>query len=211
MQVALEPHSPADLNDRATRSPNQEDITQLVANAIGGSERAWCELYRRYNSLISSTAQSFRLTEVNREDVNQNVWLQLVLHIKDLREPRALSGWIVTTTRNEALKIIGRSRRCEPADPLSDARLHQVDETQPDENLNRAEQRRAVHALIGELRPEHQELFRLLLADPHLSYAEIGRRLGIPVGSIGPTRARCLTRLRACSALNALSPATMAA
>jgi len=211
MQVALETQPSFDLDNPATRTVNQTDITLLVANAIRGSQSAWRELYQRYDSLISSTARQFRLSDGNLEDLHQSVWLQLVLHLKDLREPRALPGWIVTTTRNEALKIIRCNWRCELADPLTDPRLHQVDDTQPDENLNRSERQGALHAVIGELRPEHQELLRLLLADPQLSYAEISRRLGIPVGSIGPTRARCLSRLRVSSALSSVGPAAMAA
>jgi len=211
MHDALESYPSRDITEPAARSNTPGDITSLVAGAIGGSESAWRELYRRYDCLISSTGRQYRLTDGNREDLNQSVWLQLVLHLKDLREPCALPGWIVTTTRNEALKIIRRNQRCELADPLSDARLHRVDDTEPDENLSRTERRRALHAVIGELRPQHQKLFHLLLADPQLSYAEISLRLGIPVGSIGPTRARCLSRLRASPALTGLSPAALAA
>ena len=210
MEDAVE--SPAPFAEHNWTMPAVEltEVTPLIADAIAGDQRAWRELHRRYSPLIGVTARKFRLSASNVDDVSQTVWLRLLMHMKDLREPRALPGWIVTTTRNEALRMLRSDRWSEPADPMADSRLQVVDRAEPDESLHRMERRRAVRAVIGELLPQHRELFRLLLADPQPSYSEISDRLGIPIGSIGPTRARCLARLRGTSALQALQAADAA-
>lgn len=121
-----------------------------------------------------------------------------------VREPRALPGWIVTTTRNEALRTLSAQRRVEPADPQVDDRLDTVNNEDLATNLLRAEQRQAVRAGLEELRSEHRELL-LLVSDSEISYRQISRRLGMPTGSIGPTRARCLQKLRDTTAVQALA------
>lgn len=187
-----------------------ERIEIVIAAAIDGSQSAWRVLHQRFASLIISTSHHYGLSTSDVDDVSQTVWLRLVLHLKDIREPRALPGWIVTTTRNESIRALSAGRRAEPVDPMADPRLQQVDHAEPDENLHRVERRQTLYSVLGELRPRHRELFRLLLADPQVSYSEISRRLGIPAGSIGPTRARCLDQLRATNAVRAMSMTAMA-
>lgn len=162
-----------------------------------GHQGAWRELYRRFNPLVIAIAQSFRLPPASIEDVSQTVWGILVTHLGKIREPRALPSWIVTTTRNEVCRTLREDARCAPSDPMSDSRLERVDNAEPGANIYRAELRRELDELIDELDTGHRQLIRLLMADPQLSYAEISRQLRIPVGSIGPTRSRCLARLRA--------------
>jgi len=187
----------------ASRSP--DDLPALVAASLAGDQSAWNNLVRRLSPLVSSVSRRYRLSETDIDDVGQNVWLSLLEHLKDIREPRALPGWIVTTTKNESLRILSAHRRIVPVDPQVDTRLDRVEQVEPDANLLRMERYRAVHSGLGELRPEQRELLSLFLTDQAMSYRQIGRELGIPVGSIGPTRARGLERLQATMAVQALA------
>lgn len=172
------------------------DVALLIADAIAGDKRAWQLLHRRYAPLVAGTAARFRLHNSDVEDVSQMVWLKLVRGLKDIRQPDALPGWIITTTRREALRVLRTNRLSLPVDPLVDPRLLLVGAFAPDENLQGTDRWRKLQSMIGDLKPVHRELIRLLFTDPQVSYSEISRRLGIPIGSIGPTRARCLRRLR---------------
>ena len=191
--------------DRHSAEPGP--LIDLVEAAARGDRQAWKVLYERYAPLISSVCRRYGLAGSDADDVSQAVWLLLVQHLNRLREPSALPGWIGTTTKNEALRVLKARRRIEPADPMADSRFLSTDRPELDEDLIRADQRRALRQGLRQLRPEHRELMLLLLADPHLSYHEISRRLGIPVGSIGPTRARCLRRLRASTEVHAMTAA----
>jgi RNA polymerase sigma factor (sigma-70 family) len=188
--------------DNTSRFPS--DLPELVAAAVSGNRAAWNSLVERFAPLITSVIRRFRLTESDADDVRQNTWLRLVEHLEGIREPRALPGWIVTTTRNEALRVLSARRRVEPADPQIDDRLDTINNEDLATNLLLAERRQAVRAGLAELRSEHRELL-LLVSDPEISYRQISRRLGIPTGSIGPTRARCLQKLRDTTTLRALA------
>ena len=153
--------------------------------------------------MIRATARSYRLNERDAEDVGQTVCMRLVENLSRIREPQALPKWIMTTTRNESLRVATSSRRTVPVDPLSNA----IDDIGSaaliidDHELLLAEQSRALRAGLAELPAAQRDLLLLLCEDQTLSYREIGRRLAMPVGSIGPTRARGLARLRSSSAL----------
>jgi len=196
MEQSERPQHPE--SERAGRpdAPARGEILQIIRDAIAGHEGAWRELYRCYNPLIVSVARQYRLSADAVEDVSQNVWGRLVTHLGGIREPLALPGWIVTTTRNEALRVHRSDGRSTPIDPQTDPRLERVDRADPSENLLRSEQVRELEAMVAELKVGQRRLVRLFLADPQPSYAQISEQLGIPVGSIGPTRARCLAQLR---------------
>ncbi|MGH3794711.1 MAG: RNA polymerase sigma factor [Pseudonocardiaceae bacterium] len=181
-----------------------EHVTDLVQAAAGGDEDAWCRLVERYLPLVRAVIRSYGLSGENADDVSQTLWLRLVEHLKDIREPRALPGWIKTTTRNECLQLLRAAQRTVPVGPSVDScALPQVDRGL-DEDLLRAERHHALLQALAEL-PDHQRnMLILLAADPPLPYEEIARRLGIPRGSIGPTRARALRRLRECDAISAM-------
>lgn len=173
---------------------------QLVAGANGGDERAWNEIVRRHAALVISRIRQFRLTPEHAEDVAQTVWLKLLEHLTDLREPDALPGWIATTTRNECIRMVNLYRRSIPVDP-QEGELDAGIVVDLDEGMLRVERNRALRDGLAEL-PEHQrELLILLASDPPLSYAEIAERLGVPIGTIGPTRGRGLARLRRTTAI----------
>jgi RNA polymerase sigma factor (sigma-70 family) len=174
-------------------------VPALVQAAEQGDQAAWKALVDRYTPLVGSVIQRFRLRGYDAEDVVQTVWLRLVEHLRDLREPRALPMWIITITRNECLRLLRTSQRSQPFDPTDERETVECAETpELDARLLRAERHQALLAAFAEL-PDHQrELLLLLVAETPVPYSEISRRLGIPVGSIGPTRARALERLRAC-------------
>ncbi|WP_433393615.1 RNA polymerase sigma factor [Micromonospora sp. KLBMP9576] len=179
----------------------------LVAAASCGAEWAWGELVRRYTPLVLSVIRSYGLDQVDAADVNQTVWLRAVEHLGRLREPNALPAWLITTARRECHRLLRHGRRTQPFDPYDDsvdahvgARLL-VDPVTPDDGLLRAERQQALREAFAQLAPRCRRLLVLLMADPPVSYREIGARLGMPVGSVGPTQARCLHKLRTCPAL----------
>lgn len=174
----------------------------LVAAAAGGDESAWTELVRRYTPLVYAVIRGHDLGGADAADVNQTVWLRLVEHLDQVRKPEALAGWLAVTTRRECYRMSRLGRRTQPVDP-SGGTLDAYHGTSPaaDEDLLRAERRRALREGFAQLPPRCQQVLSMLTADPPLSYREAAERLGVPVGSIGPTQARCLRRLRACAAL----------
>ena len=189
--------------DNTLRFPS--DLPELVAAAVSGNRAAWNSLVERFEPLVTSVIRRFRLNESDADDVRQNTWLRLVEHLKDLREPRALPGWIATTTRNEALRVLSARRRVEPVDPHVDARLDTFNKQELVANLLLAERRKAVHGGLAKLQAAQRDLLMLLFADPEVSYRQISRRLGMPIGSIGPTRARCLQKLKDTTDVRALA------
>jgi RNA polymerase sigma factor (sigma-70 family) len=145
----------------------------------------------------------YRLSNHDIEDVGQNVWLLLVEQLGKLREPAALPGWLATTTARECLRVVTAASKAERLGTgLDDSALF-VDDAVIDEEILVAERNAALRAAFAELQPRCQQLLSMLLSDPPHSYAEIHKELGIPVGSIGPQRARCLERMRRSSALAA--------
>jgi RNA polymerase sigma factor (sigma-70 family) len=185
-------------------------VTALVTGATAGDQRAWNGLVERYAPLVWSICQRYRLDRQDVDDVGQSVWLLLVEKIGSIREPAALPGWLATTTHRECLRLLRASRRHEhsglppedqmPADPQAATIEQEVIAAERDAELR---------AAFGEMPRKCRELLSLLLSDPPRPYAEISAALGIAVGSIGPTRARCLEHLRRSAHLDALveSPA----
>lgn len=179
------------------------DVTELVTAAAAGDQGAWNDLVDRYLPLVVSVIRRYRMNERDGEDVSQTVWLRLVEHLGTLREPRALPSWIVTTTKNEALRVLRARQASIPVDPQADGTLERPAAGEIDLDLLSTERRQAVRDGLAELTATQRELLLLLVADPPVGYEEIGRRLDMPVGSIGPTRARCLRKLRESAALRA--------
>ncbi|MGH3178425.1 MAG: RNA polymerase sigma factor [Streptosporangiaceae bacterium] len=177
-------------------------VTDLVTRAMHGDEQAWDALVERYAPLVWSICRRYRLSDADVHDVSQSVWLGLVNHLGKLRDPGALPGWLATTTR----------RQCGKARHAAQAAGNVLDTGDiPDEQARMAEQELLVaerHATLREavtrLSPNCQRLIAILIEDPPVPYAQISARLGIPVGSIGPCRGRCLDKLRRNPAIAAL-------
>jgi RNA polymerase sigma factor (sigma-70 family) len=170
-------------------------VADLVTRASNGENQAWDALVERYAPLIWSICRRYQLGGADAEDVAQAVWLKLVDHLDHLRTPAALPGWLSTTARRECgrvLRVAGRSRAWERvAENIPDTQTATAEE-----ELLAAERHAALREAFTWLPPGCQRLLALLMEDPPLPYAEIGARLGIPTGSIGPNRSRCLDRLR---------------
>jgi RNA polymerase sigma factor (sigma-70 family) len=178
-------------------------VVALVTRASGGDQEAWYELVDRYAPLVYTICTRYRLSNHDIEDVGQNVWLLLVEQLGKLREPAALPGWLATTTARECLRVVTAASRTEWLGTGLDDSMVFVDDAMIDEEILVAERNAALRAAFAELPPRCQQLLSMLISDPPHSYADIHAELGIPVGSIGPQRARCLDRLRRSDALAA--------
>lgn len=180
-------------------------VGALVEAATRGDARAWESLVDRYASLVWSVCRRHRLSSEDAADVSQTVWLRLVEQLGALREPQAVAGWLVTTTRRECLRVAAERHRLVPSDLNGELDLpDDAERTATDRKLLQAEREEALLVAFAEL-PEHcQRLLAMLVSDVPRPYSEIGATLNMPVGSIGPTRGRCLERLRRCPALAAV-------
>lgn len=176
-------------------APAKENPADLVTAAAGSDARAWEALLAQYSRMVGSIARSCGLSEADVADVRQTVWLRLLEHVGRLRNPERVGSWLATTTRNEAMRLARQRRLTTP--------MEGVDALAADEpsdcgsRVETDERRTQVRALVATLPVRQQALLEQLMADPQPSYAEIATSLGIPVGSIGPTRQRSLRTLRA--------------
>ena len=148
----------------------------------------------RYTSLLWSIARSYGLPAPDAADAVQTTWLRLLEHLDQIADPERLPGWLATTTRRECLHA---SRRIDRRAGAS-FDLLEIPDGAPgvDAGLLRDERDAALWCALGKLDEFCRRLLRVLIADPAPSYAEVSAALGIKVGSIGPTRARCLAKLR---------------
>ena len=176
------------------------DVADLLASAARGDQGAWNALVQRYMPLVYSVTRKLNLTQPEAEDVSQTVWLKLIEHLDSIKTPAALPGWIATTTRNAAISALRSGRRTQPVDPAPGGMLDRTSTSHNVENdVMRFEQFQALRSAIDQLRPDYRQLILLMLDDPPHSYEEIGELMGIPATSVGPTRARCLKKLRSSS------------
>ena len=180
-------------------------VTDLVTRAQDGDQQAWDALVDRYAPLIWSICRRYRLGGADAEDAAQAVWLRLVDQLDKIRDPAAIAGWLATTTRRECCRALRATRRPQAAWPLPDAKAIPDQQARTaEQELLAAERHAALRAALADLTPRERQLIAVLTADPPVPYAEISARLGIPVGSIGPTRGRCLDKLRRHPAIAAL-------
>lgn len=176
-------------------------VIALVERAVNSDQSAWNDIVERYAPLVWSICTRYRLNDADIEDVGQTVWLLLVEHLGKLREPAALPGWLVTTTHRECQRALTAARKTEGAGAKLDDALLIVDGTVIEQEILAAERNAALRQALRELPPRCQQLLTMLISDPPRSYTEISATLQIPIGSIGPQRARCLERLRRTAAL----------
>jgi RNA polymerase sigma factor (sigma-70 family) len=179
-------------------------VVALVVRAKAGDQVAWDEIVERYAPLVYGICTRYRLSRHDIEDVGQTVWLLLVEHLDKLREPAALPGWLATTTARECLRVVAAANKTELRRNERDESTWFVDDKAIDEEILMAERNAGLRAGFAELPASCQQLLSMLISDPPSSYASIHDALGIPVGSIGPQRARCLDRLRRSNAFLAL-------
>jgi len=167
-------------------------LERMIAAAATGDQSAWSAIVHRFSGRIARVARGYGLNAYQADDVAQETWLRLYHNLERVREPRALGAWVDTTARRECLRALRGTRREE----LTDEELG-VDDIAPDETDAELEERRAALTRALANLPEHQRvLMECLLAESEPSYADVASELGIPIGSIGPTRGRCVERLR---------------
>jgi RNA polymerase sigma factor (sigma-70 family) len=187
------------VDSRFEKAPGHDgtlDVAQLVRRAAAGDRGAWEGLVDQYSRLIWAMTREFKLAESDAADVVQATWLRILEHINRIEYPERIGSWLATTARHECLRHLAAKKRVtlvQDDDAFSGAVDHQPD---VDERLLADERAQAVRAALSTLPSRSQRLLELLMADPPASYIEISAQLGLPIGSIGPTRGRCLERLR---------------
>jgi RNA polymerase sigma factor (sigma-70 family) len=170
------------------------DVRAVVRAANDGDRAAWNALVAHYSGLIWAVARAHRLGDADAADVFQTTWLRLVEHLEDIRNPDGLGAWLATTARHECLRVLRVGQRhvltdgFDLPDEAGDAAL--------DARLLTGERDAAIWRAFSELSARCGRLLRMLVADPPPSYEEVGAALDMPIGSIGPTRGRCLQQLR---------------
>jgi RNA polymerase sigma factor (sigma-70 family) len=178
-----------------SRDPEADVVAALVADAAAGSQQAWDGLVARYNRLVWAVARSFRLAEPDAADVVQTTWLRLVEHLGAVQQPERLGSWLGTTARREALRVA--KARGEAVNRQTHE-LTVVPDGAPsiEESLLMRERDAELYRAVLQLSDRCQQLLRVLSASPPPRYETVSEALGLPVGSIGPTRGRCLDKLR---------------
>jgi RNA polymerase sigma factor (sigma-70 family) len=181
----------------------QQDDRHLIAACLEGEVIAWETLISRYQRLIYSIPLKSRLTADDAADVFQSVCLTLYKKLATLRDHERISSWLITTTTRECWKVSARNRReAQAPDSGSDDDsnpLESIPSAAPraDEERETLERQQAVRQGVESLPERCRELLTMLFYQTdELSYADIARRMEMPVPSIGPTRARCLEKLK---------------
>jgi len=170
------------------------DVGPLVRAAATGDEGAWDALVARFSNLVWAIARNHRLCSADVAEVSQTTWMRLAEHIDRLHDPSKVGGWLATTARHEALRVLrGAGREIPMGEDLPEPASG---ERPLDDELLRTERDRGLWQAFSRLPARDQALLRLLVSDPMPSYEEIAAAMDMPLGSIGPTRARCLERLR---------------
>lgn len=181
-----------------------DDDAALVARCLKGQQAAWTVLTQRYQRLVYAIVMHMGLDEHSAADVFQTVFVRLVQHLPTLDDPSRLQAWIVTTAKREGLRQRERGRRTESISRTGDDDEDLADADFTDETPiaeQRLEELQQIHRLRAGMERLDERCRNLLMLvfrdeDERLPYDEVSRRLGVPVGSIGPTRSRCLDKLR---------------
>lgn len=178
---------------RQVSRPSREDVARLVDRAADGDQQAWRALVDEFGGLVRAVIRAYRLSEHDAADIGQNTWMRLVENLDRIRDPACVGPWLAKTARRECLGVIRRTRRHVP---LEEEVLSRPSLAEPiDEALIGREQAVAMRAALQRLGERDRALLGMLVADPRPSYDEISVSLGLAIGSIGPTRARALTKL----------------
>jgi RNA polymerase sigma factor (sigma-70 family) len=180
-----------------TTIPQEASPAELVLAAGAGDARAWDELVRRFTGLLWSICRDHRLEPADAADVVQLTWLRLLERLDSLNDPARVGGWLATTCRHECLAVIRKARRTTPSSETVELRAEP--DSPADADALRSDRDATLWEAFARLSDRCRTVLRALIADAEdgpPSYALVAQRLQMPVGSLGPTRARCLDRLR---------------
>jgi RNA polymerase sigma factor (sigma-70 family) len=164
----------------------------LLQSAALGDDGAWTEIVNRYRGLVGAVVRSYRLQDADARDAEQRTWLRLVEHRGSVRDPERLGGWLATTASRECLRILRESRALatDELDALADP------DRSVEERVVDADTVERLWKIVAQLPPRGRTIMRELFADEPRPYAEVARATGIPIGSLGPSRARLIERVR---------------
>jgi RNA polymerase sigma factor (sigma-70 family) len=171
-------------------------VAGLMRRAATGDLKAWERLVDQYARLIWSITVDFKLSESDAADVAQTTWLRLLEHIDRIEYPDRVGSWLAATARNECLRSLAARKRVVLSQDDTELGSAVVAGPEIDERILADESAQVVREALSRLPRRWQRLLEMLMADPPVPYADISDELGLPIGSIGPTRGRCLARLR---------------
>lgn len=164
----------------------------LVQSCLEGDQDAWRELVDRYGRLVFSIPRHYGLSESDAEDVFQDVFTVVHRQLSGLRDQTRLSAWLITITHRQTQRFLRRSPKDETigeeASPVDEPALEQV---------QRWEKRHLLHEAMARMDPRCRVLLEAMMKESGPNYEDLARRLGMALGSIGPTRARCFKKLEA--------------
>lgn len=201
MGVALPVHRrlpDQDFDDAAAvvKTDVVSEVAALVAAAGRGERAAWDRLVDRFAPTVWAIARSHRLSAADAADVSQTTWLRLVENLGNIERPERVGAWLATTARRESLRVLRLAGRQVPSGDDMDLVPDPTPASGPDRELAQQHRRHVMAGLVSQLPTRSQLLLRLLSSDSPLSYRDISEALDMPIGSIGPTRARALDQLR---------------
>jgi RNA polymerase sigma factor (sigma-70 family) len=187
---------------------NGDSNATLLERAAGGDQLSWRHLIDKYDGVVRSVARSFHLQTADVLDVSQTTWLRLVQHLHTIRDPERLAGWLAVTASRESLSIMRKASRhhlersieeTPDADPAVD----------PETAAAVRDAACNLWSTVAELPPGQQRLLIAMFREESDSYNDIATKCAMPIGSIGPTRARALSRLQRKLAERGLGPADL--
>jgi RNA polymerase sigma factor (sigma-70 family) len=191
-RVQARPGTPGE--PAASSSTDDAELIEVVIQARAGTDAAWEILIERFGGLVAAIARRCRLNDADVAEVSQTTWLRLVENLDRIQQPERLGAWLATTSRRESLKIATRRAVVSPSEAVF---LLADNEADPlDAGLLKEEQTLAIRMAAERLSPHCQRLLGVLMSDDDLPYKTIAEQLSMPIGSIGPTRGRCLEHLR---------------
>jgi RNA polymerase sigma factor (sigma-70 family) len=195
MMQHLSAESGTDQKSTEATTAARSEAATLVIQAAAGDQVAWSRLVDHYARLVWAVTRSFRLTDSDAADVSQMVWMRLLEHINRV-DPERVGAWLVVTTRRECLRVLAFRKRVLLTYESSAFEGVAGDQAELDYDLIAGERADDVRRALETLPDRWQRLLGMLMADPPAPYAEISEKIGIPIGSIGPMRGRCLEKLR---------------
>jgi RNA polymerase sigma factor (sigma-70 family) len=181
---------------RAGTNPASIPVASLVLKAREGDASAWEELVVRFGALIAATGRRYRLSTADAAELQQTTWLRLVENLHRIEQPASVGGWLATTARHESLAILRRSARYRGGSDEMLANMPDVYLPEPDARPIAEEREVVLGAAWERLNPRCQRLLSILVTDEAPGYKEVAQLLDMAIGSIGPTRQRCLQHLR---------------